>query len=88
MKVKLLKPFCSRLPGHIVTMHPVNARKYAQMGICEALTDEEQVYLDKVVQKRGRVVETQIRSKATENTDMAPKKIYKTRTKTTGRRKS
>ena len=79
MKVRLLKLFCNHTPGHIMTMHPINAHKYAQAGICEALTDEEQVYLDRVIKGRRKVVETQIRSKATETATMTPKMSKKSR---------
>lgn len=94
MKVKLLKPFCGRAVGSIVTMHPLNARAYAQEGVCEAITEKEQAYLDKGIPRRRRVVETQAGSKATENTSKIPEFGKKPRTprkprdKTSGRRKS
>ncbi len=66
MKVKLLKPFCSRKVGDVVTMHPINARMYYKMGVCEALSEEDKAYFEKEVLNRGHKVETQAGSKATE----------------------
>lgn len=94
MKVKLIKPFCGRKPGSIVTMHPLNARMYYKQGICVGSTDEEQEFLEKSIVGRGKVVETQMRSKATDNMSMIPTLDKKPRTprkpgnKTSGRRKS
>ncbi len=94
MKVKLIKPFCGRKPGAIVTMHPLNARMYYKQGVCVGSTDEEQEFLEKSIIGRGKVVETQIRAKATEHATVVPELSKKPRTprkprdKTTGRRKS
>ncbi len=91
MKVKLLKMFCGHGVGSIVVMHPVNARTYYRQGVCEALTEAEQAYLESGIVRRGRHVETQVESKATENTATMPEKIRKPRKprdKTAKRRKS
>ncbi len=92
MKVKLLKPFCSRKVGSIVTMHPANARAYYKQGVCVAVTDEDQEWLEREVMFRGKVVETQVRTKATENAtttpEPTPKRVRKPRGKTAKRNKS
>ena len=94
MKVKLIKPFLGRKPGSIVTMHPMNAREYYKQGVCIGASDEEQEFLEKSIMGRGKVVETQMKSKVTENAVVIPKLSKKPRTprgprdKTSGRRKS
>jgi hypothetical protein len=74
MKVKLLKPFGSHKKGSIMTMAPVNARVFAKQGVCKALTENEQAYLDAGIVRRGRRVETQVEAHATETTDAQPTK--------------
>jgi hypothetical protein len=97
MKVQLLKPFCGRKKGCIVTMHPVNARKYAELGFCgptKDSTDEEREYLKTGVLPRRKTVEVQTRADAVENTNAAPnaapkpKRTRKPRTAVAGRCKS
>ena len=84
MKVRLLKPFCGRDPGSIVTMHPMNARKYHEHGVCVGLTDEDRVFLETGVPPRRRTVETQVKSEAVEDATVTP---VKKRTPRTGTRK-
>jgi hypothetical protein len=72
MKVKLLKPFCSRKVGSIVTMHPANARVYFKEGVCIGTTDEDQAWLESTLVRRGKKVETQVESKVVETAVAEP----------------
>lgn len=72
MKVRLIKPLFGRKEGSIVTMHPSNARAYAHMGICEAMTDKEQEYLNSPLPCRSKRVENQMWNKATDATIATP----------------
>jgi len=80
MKVRLLEPFCGRDPGSIVTMHPMNARKYYKCGVCVGLTDEDREFLETGVVSRKRTVETQVRSDAVEDATVTPVKKSAPRT--------
>lgn len=66
MKVKLIKDLGRRKAGTVVTMHPVNARHWYKVGVCVALSREEDEYLAADRVGRVRRVETTMRDRATE----------------------